>query len=134
MWSSAPSSTSVAVPLTEIHRYGPGVDDGQRDSPVVCDVRRLRTTVRRVERHAFVVDVDPDHRRVRRSVRAQIGDRSDERFLEELALGGRQALQTIATMRSIAPLAFAAISGSTVTTYFQSRSESRSFSSVIIFM
>ena len=37
-------------------------------------------------------------------------------------------------MRSIAPRAWSAISGSTVTTYFQSRSESRSFSSVIIFM
>src|SRR5262249_23175524 len=40
----------------------------------------------------------------------------------------------IATMRSIAPRARAAISGSTVTTCFQSRRESRSFSSVIIFM
>ena len=37
-------------------------------------------------------------------------------------------------MRSIAPRACAATSGSTVTSCFQSRSESRSFSSVIIFM
>lgn len=42
--------------------------------------------------------------------------------------------QLIATIRSIAPRARSAISGSTVTTCFQSRSESRSFSSVIIFM
>src|SRR6266511_1142891 len=42
--------------------------------------------------------------------------------------------QPRATMRSIAPRARAAISGSTVTSNFQSRSESRSFSSVIIFM
>ena len=40
----------------------------------------------------------------------------------------------IATIRSIAPRARSAISGGTVTTCFQSRSESRSFSSVIIFM
>ncbi len=44
------------------------------------------------------------------------------------------SLHEMATIRSIAPRARSAMSSGTVTSNFQSRSESRSFGSVIIFM
>ena len=68
--------------------------------------------------------------------RASCGERRQPRAEAGSRLGARARArgQAIATMRSMAPRARPAISGSTVTSYCQSASEARSFSSVIIFM
>ena len=133
--ASAPSSTSVAVPASLNQRYGVlGIDDDERDARITSEVARLHAAVGGVDGDAFVVDVDPDDGRLRRAVALQRGHDANERVLEERTLVGREVSHEMATMRSIAPRARSAISSGTVTTNFQSRSESRSFGSVIIFM
>ncbi len=123
------------MPVIAIQRYGScGIEDDERHPWVRVEVARLCTRPRSVERHAVVVDVDPDDGRVWRPVGPEVRDDADVRILEERSLGGAQRSHEIATIRSIAPRAFSAISSGTVTSYFQSRSESRSFGSVIIFM
>ena len=67
-----------------------GIDDGQADPRIAREVPRLRATVRRVERDAHLVHVDPDDGRVRRPVRAERGHDADERVLQELVLLLRQ--------------------------------------------
>ena len=88
IWSSAPSSTRVVVPVIAIQRYGSlGSTTTSETRGSDCEIARLRARPGGVERDAVVVDVDPDDGRVRRAVGPEVGDDPDERVLEELTLG-----------------------------------------------
>ena len=110
------------------------IDDDERHARIGGEVARLGPGPRRVDRYTVVVDVDPQRGRMRRAVGTKGRHDADVRVLEERPLRRRELLHEMATIRSIAPRARSAISSGTVTSYFQSRSESRSFGSVIIFM
>src|SRR3990172_6738132 len=110
------------------------IDNGQCNAAVAGDIRRLCPAVSSVEGDTGLVDVYPHDRRVRRPVRSKVTYDADERLRQELPLGIRELDHEIATMRSIAARARSRMSSGTVTTYFQSLIQSRSFSSVIIFM
>ena len=95
IWSSAPSSTSVAVPVIAIQRYSsPGSTTTSETRGSACEVARLGPRPRGVERDAVVVDVDPDDRRVRRAVGSEVGHDADVRVLEERPLAARELALT----------------------------------------
>ena len=73
IWSFAPSSTRVVVPVIAIHRYGsPGSTTASDTRGSDVEIARLRAWPGGVEGDAVVVDVHPHDGRVRRSVRPDV--------------------------------------------------------------